>query len=99
MIHLINIILAVFLGYNQYWPGGFMGLCFLCPGTPEGSTSCGSGLKRLRRRGHGLKSYPTGWEKPVIEPATPGLQDIGLFSTPRRLHLIKCPLRNQQVDK
>ena len=25
-------------------------------------------------------------EKPVIEPATPGLQDIGLSTTPRRLH-------------
>ena len=27
-------------------------------------------------------------EKPGIEPATPGLQDIGLSPTPRRLHLI-----------
>ena len=25
-------------------------------------------------------------EKPGIEPATPGLQDIGLSLTPRRLH-------------
>ena len=25
-------------------------------------------------------------EKPGIEPATPGLQDIGLSPTPRRLH-------------
>ena len=33
-------------------------------------------LKRLRRRGNGLKSHPTDWEKPGIEPATPGLQDI-----------------------
>ena len=32
-------------------------------------------LKRLRRRGHGLKSHPTDWEMPGIEPATPGLQD------------------------
>ena len=31
-------------------------------------------LKRLRRRGNGLKSYPTDWEKPGIEPATPGLK-------------------------
>ena len=29
-------------------------------------------LKRLRRRGNGLKSHPTDWEKPGIEPATPG---------------------------
>ena len=42
-------------------------------------------LKHLRRRGNGLKSHPTDWEKPVIEPATPGLQDIGLSPTPRRL--------------
>ena len=25
-------------------------------------------------------------EKQGIEPATPGLQDIGLYPTPRRLH-------------
>ena len=40
---------------------------------------------RLRRRGNGLKSHPTDWEKLGIEPATPGLQDIGLSPTPRRL--------------
>ena len=45
-------------------------------------------LKRLRRRGNGLKSHPTDWEKPGIEPATPGLQDIGLSPTPRRLHYV-----------
>ena len=27
-------------------------------------------LKCLRRRGNGLKSHPTDWEKPGIEPAT-----------------------------
>ena len=27
-------------------------------------------LKRLRRRGNSLKSHPTEWEKPGIEPAT-----------------------------
>ena len=42
-------------------------------------------LKRLRRRDNGLKSHPKDWEKPGIEPATPGLQDIGLSPTPRRL--------------
>ena len=42
-------------------------------------------LKRLRRRGNGLKSHPTDWEKPGIELATPGLQDIGLSPTLRRL--------------
>ena len=40
-------------------------------------------LKRLRRRGPALKSYPTYWEKPSIEPAIPGLQDIGFSPTPR----------------
>ena len=45
-------------------------------------------LKRLRIRGIGLKSHPTDWEKPGIEPATPGLQDIGLSPTPRRLLLV-----------
>ena len=38
-------------------------------------------LKRLRRRGNGLKSHPTDWEKPGVEPATPGLQNIGLSPT------------------
>ena len=33
-------------------------------------------LKHLRRRGHGLKFYPTDWEKPRIEPRAPGLQGI-----------------------
>ena len=28
-------------------------------------------------------------EKPGIEPATPGLQDIGLSPKPRRLHLME----------
>ena len=42
-------------------------------------------LKRLRRRGNSLKSHPTDCEKPGIEPATPGLQDIGLSPTPLRL--------------
>ena len=42
-------------------------------------------LKRLRRRGNSLKSHPTDWEKPGIEPTTPGLQEIGLSPTPRRL--------------
>ena len=35
-------------------------------------------LKRLRRRDNSLKSHQTDWEKPGIEPATLGLQDIGL---------------------
>ena len=58
---------AVFLGCTST---GRVGLWFSCSG---------SGFKCLRRRGNGLKSHPTDWEKPGIEPATPGLQDIGLF--------------------
>ena len=27
---------AVFLGYNQYLPGGFMVFVVLCPGAPKG---------------------------------------------------------------
>ena len=42
-------------------------------------------LKRLRRWGNSLKSHLTDQEKPGIEPATPGLQDIGLSPTPQRL--------------
>ena len=60
----------------------------LWPGTPEGSTGSGSGFEASRRRGNGLKSHPTDWEKPEIEPATPGLQDISLSPTPRRLLLL-----------
>ena len=47
-------------------------LVVVCLGTPEGSTAVVLVLKRLRRRDYGLKSHPTDWEKPGIEPATPG---------------------------
>ena len=60
----------------------------LCPGTPEGSTGCGSGFKASQKTGNGLKSHPTDWEKPGMEPVTPGLQDIGLSPTPRRLPIM-----------
>ena len=43
-------------------------------------------LKRLRRRGHGLKSHPTDWEKPGIETGPPGLQGIGY----RRRNSLVC---------
>ena len=49
---------AVFLGYNQYWPGGFIIFVVLCPGAPEGSPAVVLVLKRLRRLGHSLKSHP-----------------------------------------
>ena len=46
----------------------------LCPELPKAQLAVVLVLKRLRRRGNGLKSHPTDWEKPGIEPATPGLQ-------------------------
>ena len=36
---------AMFLGYNQYWLGGFKVFVVLCPGATECSTSSVSGLK------------------------------------------------------
>ena len=76
---------AVFLGCTST---GRVGLCFLwffVQELPKAQPAVVLVLKRLRRRGNGLKSHPTDWEKPGIEPATPGLQDIGLSPTPRRL--------------
>ena len=67
----------------QYWPGGFVLLWFYVQELPKAQPAVVLVLKRLRRRGNGLKSHPTDWEKPGIEPATPGLQDIGLSPTPR----------------
>ena len=67
---------------------GRVGLCFLwffVQELPKAQLAVVLVLKRLRRRGNSLKSHPTDWEKPGIEPATPGLQDIGLSPTPRRL--------------
>ena len=47
---------AVFLGYNQYWPGGSMFFVVLCPGAPEGSTdSTSSDFKASQRTGPQLK--------------------------------------------
>ena len=81
----INVFVAVFLGCTST---GRVGLCFLCfyvQELPKAQPAVVLVLKRLRRRGNGLKSHPTDWEKPKIEPATPALQDIGLSPTPRRL--------------
>ena len=61
----------------------------LCLGTPKGSTGSGSGFKASQKMGHNLKSHSTDWEKPGIEPTTPGLQDIGLTPTSRRLIIHK----------
>ena len=72
-----------------------MGLCFLWFFVQELSKAQPAVvlvLKRLRRRGNGLKSHPTDWEKQEIEPATPGLQDIGLSPSPRPLLKISFSL-------
>ena len=73
----ILLFVAVFLGYNQYCPGGFMFCVVLYPGAREGSTGSGSGLKASQKTGHVFKSQQTDWEKPGIKLATPGLQGIG----------------------
>ena len=73
--------MAVFRGCTST---GRVGLWF-CGRSTEGSTNSGSGFKASQKTGYGLKSHPTDWEKPGIEPATPGLQDIGLSPTPRRI--------------
>ena len=81
----ITFFVAVFLGCTST---GRVGLCFLwffVQELPKAQPAVVLVLKRLRRRGNGLKSHPTDWEKPGIEPATPGLQDIGLSPTPRWL--------------
>ena len=80
--------MAVFLGCTST---GRVGLCFLwfyVQELPKAQPAVVLVLKRLRRWGNSLKSHPTDCEKPGIEPATPGLQDIGLSPTPRRLHYI-----------
>ena len=56
----------------------------LCPGTPEGSTGSGSGFKASQKTRQRLKVSSDRLGKAGIEPATPGLQDIGLSPTPRR---------------
>ena len=85
-----TIFVAVFLGCTST---GRVGLCFLwfyVQELPKAQPAVVLVLKRLRRRDNGLKSHPTDWEKPGIEPATPGLQDIGLSPTPRRLLYYFC---------
>ena len=79
------IFVAVFLGCTSTARVGLCFLWFCVRELPKAELAVILVLKRLRRRGNGLKSHPTDWEKPGIEPATPGLQDIGLSPTPRPL--------------
>ena len=95
------IFVAVFLGCTST---GRVDLCFLwfyVQELPKAQLVVVLVLKRLRRRGNGLKSHPTDWEKPGIEPATPGLQDIGLSPTPRRLlyFCLYCPTHIKHILK
>ena len=64
-------------------PGGFMpcGLVVLCPGTPEGSTGRGSGLKRPK-----LKVLFDRLGEPWIELGTPGYKASGSTTTSCILH-------------
>ena len=79
------LLVAVFLGCTSTGQASLWFLWFYVQENPKAQPAVVLVLKRLRRRDNGLKSRPTDWEKPGIEPATPGLQDIGLSLTPRRL--------------
>ena len=80
---------AVFLGCTSTGRVGLWFLWFYVQEHPKAQPAVVLVLKRLRRRGNGLKSHPTDWEKPGIESATPGLQDKGLSPTPRRPPTLK----------
>ena len=76
---------AVFLGCTSTGRAGLCFLWFYVQELTKTQPAVVLVLKRLRRRGNGFKAHPTDWEKPGIEPATSGLQAIGLSHTPRRL--------------
>ena len=67
---------AVFLGCTSTGRVGLWFLLFYVQEHPKAQPAVDLVLKRLRRRGNGLKSHPTDWEKLGIEPATPGLHDM-----------------------
>ena len=73
--------MAVFLRCTSTGRVGFCFVWFNVQELPKAQPAVVLVLKRLRRWDNGLKSHPTDWEKPGIEPATPGLQDIGLSPT------------------
>ena len=74
--------MAVFLGCTSTGRVGLWFLWFYVQELPKAQPAVVLVLKRLRRRGKGVWSRLTDWEKPGIEPATPGLQDIDLSPTP-----------------
>ena len=66
-LEVLYVFVAVFLGCTST---GRMGLCFLwfyVQELPKAQPAVVLVLKRLRRRGNGLKSHPTDWEKHVNE--------------------------------
>ena len=79
------VFVAVFLGSTIAGRVGLSFLLLFVQELPKAQPAVVLVLKRLRGRDNGLKSHPTDWEKPGIEPATPGLQDIGL--SPDSIHL------------
>ena len=76
ILALSYVFVAVFLGCTSTGRVGLCCLWFYVQELPKAQSAVVLVLKRLRRRGNGLKSHPTDWEKPGIEPATPGLQDL-----------------------
>ena len=83
IIHSLKLLfVAVFLGCTSTGRVGLWFLLFYVQEHPKAQLAVVLVLKHLRRRGNGLKSNPKDWEKPGIELATPGLQDIGLSPTP-----------------
>ena len=59
---------AVFLGCTSTGGVGLYFLWFYVQELLKAQPAVVLALKRLRRRGNGLKSHPTDWEKPGIEP-------------------------------
>ena len=72
---------------------GLMGfVVVLFPGAPEGSTSCGSGLKRIRRRGHDLRVSSDRLGEPGIGLGIPGYHVVSLENSSFAL---TKPVRNK----
>ena len=60
----------------------------LCPGTPEVSTGSGSGFKASQKTGQRLNVSSDRLGEAGNQTCDPGLQDIGLSPTTRRLYRI-----------
>ena len=75
--------MAVFLGCTSTGRVGLGFMWFYVQELPKAQPAV---VLVLKRRGNGLKSHPTDWEKPGIEPATPGVRPnlitwvVGIYS-------------------